>query len=566
MVDGSYRCGRSGKTRTIVRKFFGQLFVVVSMFGVLSSIDPGQVEAHAGLKSSEPAASSILEASPKEIVLYFAEQVEVSFGSIRLFNSESKIILLPTPKFASVDSAGQVRKDAKTVRVELPELENGSYLVVWRVVSADSHPVQGAFAFQIGTQGTDLTEFGDEVLASSSAPIGFRVMMGFSRWLSFLGVAVLIGALLLSTQISGASRIKKILYGSWLASCIGALLMLFFQAPYALGRAMGIGQLLASLDDVLKTRLGFWLVVRGVLLLLFLILVWKNSRHQYSVYRMSAVLIVICLLATFSISGHPGMRQFSALSIGTDIVHFLSVSAWMGGLLTIVLLGRKWQSDSPRVISWFSLSATISMPIMVATGVAQAWRMMEGLQNIFSTSYGVILSTKVLFVLVAIAAGTRARQLFKSKQVESRDLKQVKFAKTIITESAIGVVVLAVTAILVAVPPLSVGSNAPFTATLVEANVIADVRMTPARVGEIEVHVVLSPPGGSLQKITELSARISLVKGEIPAIPIDLKLVGTNHFQAKLLMPRAGDWLLEIFLQPSAGQSLRFSSRVLIGK
>ena len=70
--------------------------------------------------------------------------------------------------------------------------------------------------------------------------------------------------------------------------------------------------------------------------------------------------------------------------------------------------------------------------------------MMEGLQNIFSTSYGVILSTKVLFVLVAIAAGTRARQLFKSKQVESRDLKQVKFAKTIITESAIGVVVLVV--------------------------------------------------------------------------------------------------------------------------
>ncbi|NBO97986.1 MAG: hypothetical protein EBV13_04575 [Actinobacteria bacterium] len=391
-----------------------------------------------------------------------------------------------------------------------------------------------------------------------------RSMMGVARWLSFLGVMVLVGAMILATRIAVASRIDRIIFGAWLVAVVGSVCVLLLQAPYALGQAMSVGETFDAVDDVLRTRLGTWLVVRGVILLVFLLLIWRRDLHYKPIYRMLASLFGVGLFATFSISGHPGMRQFSALSIGTDIVHYLCVSAWMGGLVTLVLLGRKWQSESPRVIAWFSFTATVSMPIMVATGVAQAWRMMDGLQNIFSTTYGVVLSVKVLLVLLAIAAGTRARQLFKAKRVEQQDLKKIKFSKTIITESVIGVVVLAVTAILVSVPPLSVIGAAPFEATIVQANVIADIRITPARVGEVEVHVVLSPPGGALQSITTATARVSLATQAIPPIPVDLRLVGKNHFQAKLLLPRAGDWLFELFVEPEAGTSLRFSTAVVI--
>ena len=535
-------------------------FVAALVCGAVVAVSAEVVEAHAGLKSSEPAASSVLEQAPKEIALNFGEAVEVSFGSIRLFDSNSQLIVLPTPKYGALDGA----VDAKTVRVEIPELEPGSYLVVWRVASADSHPVQGAFAFQIGTRGLDLADLGEEILASSNTPASVRLMMGLARWLSFLGVMVLVGAMLLAIRVVGISRIDKIIFVAWMVALVGSVFVLLLQAPYALGQAMSVSEIFGSVDDVLQTRLGTWLAVRGAILLAFLILIWRRDLHQKSIYRMLASLAGIGLFATFSISGHPGMREFSVLSIGTDIVHFLCVSAWMGGLVTLVLLGREWQGKSPRVISWFSFTATISMPIMVATGVAQAWRMMEGFQNIFSTTYGIVLSVKVLLVVVAIAAGTRARQLFKSKKVEQQDLKEIKFSKTIVVESMIGIVVLAVTAVLVSVPPLSVSGAAPFEATVVQANVIADIRVTPARVGEVEVHVVLSPPGGALQSIEEATARISLVAEEIPAIPIDVQLVGTNHFQAALLVPRAGDWLLEIFVNSEPGKSLRFSAVVEI--
>ena len=535
-------------------------FVAALVCGAVVAVSAEVVEAHAGLKSSEPAASSVLEQAPKEIALNFGEAVEVSFGSIRLFDSNSQLIVLPTPKYGALDGA----VDAKTVRVEIPELEPGSYLVVWRVASADSHPVQGAFAFQIGTRGLDLADLGEEILASSNTPASVRLMMGLARWLSFLGVMVLVGAMLLAIRVVGISRIDKIIFVAWMVALVGSVFVLLLQAPYALGQAMSVSEIFGSVDDVLQTRLGTWLAVRGAILMVFLLLIWRRDLHQKSIYRMLASLAGIGLFATFSISGHPGMREFSVLSIGTDIVHFLCVSAWMGGLVTLVLLGREWQGKSPRVISWFSFTATISMPIMVATGVAQAWRMMEGFQNIFSTTYGIVLSVKVLLVVVAIAAGTRARQLFKSKKVEQQDLKEIKFSKTIVVESMIGIVVLAATAVLVSVPPLSVSGAAPFEATVVQANVIADIRVTPARVGEVEVHVVLSPPGGALQSIKEATARISLVAEEIPAIPIDVQLVGTNHFQAALLVPRAGDWLLEIFVNSEPGKSLRFSAVVEI--
>lgn len=543
-----------------MRKFFRFGFVVAVVACACIAGPATVVDAHAGLKSSEPAASSVVEQSPKEIVLNFGEAVEISFGSIRLFDSKSKLIVLPTPRYGVSDGV----VDKKTVRVEIPELELGSHLVVWRVVSADSHPVQGAFAFQIGTKGLNLESLSEEILASSSAPFAVKLAMGFARWMSFLGVMVMVGAMLLATRIVGLSRIDKIISGSWFAAFFGSALVLLLQAPYALGQVMSVGEIFGAVDEVLQTRLGTWIFVRGAILMAFLLLMARRDMHNEPIYRMSAILLGIGLFATFSISGHPGMREFSALSIGTDIVHFLSVSAWMGGLVTLVLLGRKWQSESSQVISWFSFTATISMPIMVATGVAQAWRMMEGLQNIFSTTYGVVLSIKVVLVIVAIAAGTRARQVFKSKKVDRQDLKEIKFSRTVIAESMIGVVVLAVTAVLVAVPPLSVSGAAAFESTVVQANVIADIRLTPARVGEVEVHILLSPPGGSLQPITEATARISLVAEEIPAIPIEVQLVGTNHFQASLLVPRAGEWLLEIFVNSEPGRSLRFSTLVAI--
>jgi hypothetical protein len=61
-----------------------------------------------------------------------------------------------------------------------------------------------------------------------------------------------------------------------------------------------------------------------------------------------------------------------------------------------------------------------------------------------------------------------------------------------------------------------------------------------------------------------MTARISLVSGEIPPIPIGMKSIGVNHFQANLQVPRDGEWLLELIVKPATNRTLRFSQNVKI--
>ena len=116
--------------------------VIASTVLVLTFI-PGIASAHAILETSSPEASTLLASSPKEIRLDFDEQVEDTLGDVRIYDSEQR----------EVSNSNTVRSasDTSVVTAEVPTLKNGVYVVVWRVVSADGHPVTGAFPFEIGT-------------------------------------------------------------------------------------------------------------------------------------------------------------------------------------------------------------------------------------------------------------------------------------------------------------------------------------------------------------------------------------------------------------------------------
>jgi copper transport protein len=94
---------------------------------------PGVASAHAILESSSPEPSALLESSPKEIRLDFDEQVEDTLGDVRVYDSEQR----------EVSNSKTVRSstDTSIVTADVPTLRNGVYVVVWRVVSADGHPV-----------------------------------------------------------------------------------------------------------------------------------------------------------------------------------------------------------------------------------------------------------------------------------------------------------------------------------------------------------------------------------------------------------------------------------------
>src|SRR5690606_4073285 len=95
---------------------------------------------HATLVAADPADGARLHAAPAAVTLTFSEPVGADLGGLRVVDGEGR----------RVDD-GVVRTDGPTVTVGLQAgLGEGTYVVGYRVLSADGHPVRGGLTFAVG--------------------------------------------------------------------------------------------------------------------------------------------------------------------------------------------------------------------------------------------------------------------------------------------------------------------------------------------------------------------------------------------------------------------------------
>ena len=97
--------------------------------------------AHAMLDHAAPSVGSAVARSPKEVVLWFTQKLEPAFSSIEVRNEQGAAV-----------NAGKatVVGDRTQLRVALKALPPGTYKVIWRVLSVDTHRTQGDFTFRVG--------------------------------------------------------------------------------------------------------------------------------------------------------------------------------------------------------------------------------------------------------------------------------------------------------------------------------------------------------------------------------------------------------------------------------
>lgn len=113
----------------------------VSLFLIILA-GTAHVEAHAFLKDAEPSVGSTVQAPPNEVQIRFTENIEAAFSSIQVFDGSGKEV---DNRDVHLD-----RSDRALLHVSLPRLGPGTYKVVWRVVSVDTHVTNGNFTFRVG--------------------------------------------------------------------------------------------------------------------------------------------------------------------------------------------------------------------------------------------------------------------------------------------------------------------------------------------------------------------------------------------------------------------------------
>jgi copper resistance protein C len=100
-----------------------------------------RLEAHAFLKRAEPAVGSTAQTSPSEVRIWFTENIEPAFSTIQVFDASGKEV---DKRDVHLD-----RSNHALLHVSLPPLGAGTYKVVWRVVSVDTHVTNGNFTFRV---------------------------------------------------------------------------------------------------------------------------------------------------------------------------------------------------------------------------------------------------------------------------------------------------------------------------------------------------------------------------------------------------------------------------------
>jgi copper resistance protein C len=97
--------------------------------------------AHAFLDHANPKVGSTVTNSPAVIKIWFTQQLEPVFSSIKVQDTQGNEV---DKKDVHLDD-----KDKTLLIVSLPQLPDGTYLVTWHVVSVDTHRTQGSFKFTV---------------------------------------------------------------------------------------------------------------------------------------------------------------------------------------------------------------------------------------------------------------------------------------------------------------------------------------------------------------------------------------------------------------------------------
>jgi copper transport protein len=218
---------------------------------------PDAAGAHAELVSSEPASGAQLDSSPPQVLLSFTESVELPDDGVELLDASGEPVRIPAPRHPGGDRS--------RVAVDLPALGDGAYVVSWRIISEDSHPIGGAFTFAVGDASVaDARALAGDVSAGAGASRSLGVVFGVARFATFAGVALLVGgaAFLLALWPAGLDdrRARRVVAGAWWVATLSTAAGIALQAAYAEGGTLADALDPGLVGDELATRSGrIWL-------------------------------------------------------------------------------------------------------------------------------------------------------------------------------------------------------------------------------------------------------------------------------------------------------------------
>lgn len=426
--------------------------------------------AHAALTASDPKDGAVVATAPAQVTLSFSEGVAMNGDSIRVLDPQGKRV--DTGELRDLCSGNTIRYGTAL----RPGLPDGTYTVAWQAISADSHPVAGAFTFSVGAPSETAVSLPAQTAGDGPVALAYDI----ARYAAYAGFAVLVGAaafILLCWRRGAAERpMQKLVVRAWVTLAVATLAMLLLRNPYTGSGNFSDAFDLAGLRAVLETKSGASLVSRLLLLgaaALFITVLFGSyaRRHQADGGAEAAkgsadadadadpvdedakaedakeesdllfglaiggTVVAAGIAATWALAEHASTGIQPGLAMPVDILHLLAVATWLGGLTALLVALHKVPGLEREAIRRFSTVAFVSVIALTATGAYQSWRQVGSWSALTGTDYGRLLLVKLGLVAILVAIAYVSRK-WTSRLAEAAPAGQSDKTKTKATATA----------------------------------------------------------------------------------------------------------------------------------
>ncbi|MGX5188662.1 copper resistance CopC/CopD family protein [Streptomyces avermitilis] len=419
------------------------------------------VSAHAALTGSDPAQGAVVDKAPAQVSLTFSEKVALSDGSVRVLDPSGK----------RVDTGKASNLSGTTYGVKLHSgLPDGTFTVSYQVVSADSHPVSGAFTFSIGAPSTTSVSLSDQT--AGGGVVGG--LYGFGRYVSYAGFILMVGggAFVLACWQRGAAvrAVQRLVVSGWVALTSATLALLLLRGSYTGSGKVGDIFDLTLLGQVLQTKAGAALVSRLLLLaaaalfiaVLFGAYVKRDAENADAEgadgegedgeteksgsdadraaekkdltfgLAIGGTVVAAGLAASWAMAEHASTGIQAGLAMPVDVLHLLAVALWLGGLTTLLVALYRAPSIEAAAVRRFSRVAFASVVALTVTGLYQSWRQVGSWSALTDTTYGQLLLVKVGLVAVLVGIAWISRR-WTAQLPETPEATATATAETAVT-------------------------------------------------------------------------------------------------------------------------------------
>ncbi|MCU1502869.1 MAG: hypothetical protein JWM12_2223 [Ilumatobacteraceae bacterium] len=510
----------------------------------------GVASAHAELISTSPTSGAVLTASPTQIVLTFSEHVDPLPDSIRLVAGDGAAV--------AIGSMSQDLGD-DTVSASVPTLADGTYVVAWRAISADSHPVAGAYTFSVGAPSSTDPNLVSNLLSSNEPGRPAEAWLAVGRWTSYLGIAALLGAV----WVLGAAwpaglrtrRATSLLAVAAVTGLVGTAVMISAQA------AVNVDSV-TSWGEVVRTQAGRWWLVRLIVLAVasVVVVLLRRFLRRTTPWMTVSWLGGIGLLAIVAAGGHAISGRWVAVGLAVTVAHLAAMAVWFGGLAGLALVVPRQRLV--RAATSFSPVALGSVVVLATTGTINAWRQSGSWSDLVHSRYGTWLIVKLVLVVAVLAVAAASR--WAVHQAITEDTPRV-LRRTVVAEVIGILVVLGATAGLTNSPPPRAAALAPASANVVQGTRIAQIVLSPPVTGGTVMHVYLSDTGGSLNVPTAITVSATLPSQNIGPLELPVIPEGPGHVISNdAELPLSGTWTFTITARYSEFDQTVFTTKLAV--